>query len=438
MTGILLVFFAIMLFSGWWIVNSFSLPQSDALAVYNIACRARDHDLLPIAPTGSYMSLWPFQSGLVLFMEVILRVIPGANEMVIQCLYMPFMALSLISGYMVMKRSFLSVRTRIFWCLLMLFCFPYFFYINNMYGEIPSIALSLFVMWMLLEYSVKPSWLKLLSAGLGMAMAVALRKNTLIFAIACFLVWAVVSIDKRQVRYLILLLVLAAAVAAGALLPVRFYEHRAGNTMGKGVPAIAYIAMGLQWTEGRSPGGWNGYHSDLFMDCSYDAELTARISAENAKDSLAYMARNPGYTIRFFYHKQVEQWDREDFQCLYETLGLYGKRTQAAWDIYEGKAKDRFMAVMSVHQSLVYLGAGAFCMFGAVRWRKRKEYGNSLVQLTFMVTFIGGFLFSMMWEAGSRYSLPYFVILIPYAAEGLAKISYCLEEALGISGPSKL
>lgn len=187
--GIVLAFLTAMFFSAWWIINSANLPQSDAKSIYDIAYRAKNHDLLPIAPTGSYMSLWPFQSGLVLFFEVIFRLIPAADEMTIQWFYMPFMALSLVSGYMVMRKCFSTIRTRVFWCLLMLFCFPYYIYINNMYGEIPSMALSLFALWMLLEYSAKSSWINLLFAGLGLATAVAIRKNTLIFVIACFLVW---------------------------------------------------------------------------------------------------------------------------------------------------------------------------------------------------------------------------------------------------------
>lgn len=63
---------------------------------------------------------------------------------------------------------------------------------------------------------------------------------------------------------------------------------------------------------------------------------------------------------------------------------------------------------MSAHQSIIYLGACGFCISGAIRWRKKK---------------IGGFLFSVIWETGARYVLPYFVMLIPYAAESLADIS---------------
>lgn len=418
--GGILLFLGVLFFSGWWIINSASMPKSDAKAVFDIAYRARNHDLLPIAPTGSYMSLWPFQSGLVMFLETIMRLIPNADEMTIQWLYIPFMALSLFSGYMVVKRMFRSVRTRIFWCIIM-GGLPYYFYVNNMYGEVPSIALTLFCLWMLMEYFRKPFWTKLAVVGIGLGGAVAVRKNTFIFCVACILVMSVLFLAKRQKQSLVVIVVVLMAMVAGSILPIKFYEYRAKNTMGKGVPAIAYIAMGLQWSEGRDPGGWNGYHSDLFLDTGYNTELTAQISRESVKESLGYMAKNPLYAAKFLGCKLIAQWEREDYMCLYVTLSSSGDRTAAAWDIYEGRAKDKLMYIMAVHQSLVYLGAFCFCVLAVVRWRK--EGGGDIRNLILLVTFIGGFLFSVIWEAQSRYVMPYFVMLIPYAANGLAELT---------------
>lgn len=196
------------------------------------------------------------------------------------------------------------------------------------------------------------------------------------------------------------------------------------------MPAIAYVAMGLQWTEGRDPGGWNGYHSDLFMECGFDAELTAEISLESVKASLGNMVENPAYMIRFFYTKLITQWEREDYMCLYETLAFYGDRTEAAWDIYEGAMKDRLLCVMALHQSIVYAGAGLFCVSGIAGWVKRGQKHNKemdIRHLLLLVTFIGGFMFSIIWEAQSRYVMPYFVMLIPYAADGLTRFSYGVE-----------
>ena len=45
-----------------------------------------------------------------------------------------------------------------------------------------------------------------------------------------------------------------------------------------------------------------------------------------------------------------------------------------------------------------------------------------------LISIIGGVLFHMLWEAKSRYVLPYFILMIPMAAGGLAELSGLLEK----------
>ena len=63
-------------------------------------------------------------------------------------------------------------------------------------------------------------------------------------------------------------------------------------------------------------------------------------------------------------------------------------------------------------------------------FRANSELGKAgdgkynLWQRVLTVTIIGGFLFYMFWEGGSRYTLPYMVCMLPYAAKGIAR--FCL------------
>lgn len=416
------LFLGVMVFCGWWIQNSQNLPQSDAKSVYDIACRARDHDLLPIAPTGSYMSLWPHQVGFVLLLEIVLRIFPMADEFTIQWLTVAFVALSLISGRELVRELFRNEKIRIFWCLLMSLFLPYYLHVNNMYSDVPGIALMLFSLWML-TLAVKhvkkiPCIIfSILMCG-STAVMVAVRKNTLIYVIACVLILGVMFLQKHRGKYIALILLLILATIAGSTLPRAFYEHRAHNTMGKGVPAVSFVAMGLQWDAGRAPGGWNGYHADLYMKNNYDAEITSRMSAENIKESLNYMLNHPSYAIYFFFMKQMSQWCREDYGCLYETLDFYADRTQAAWDIYTGKTGEYLMVLIRIYQSIIYIGT---LLYVILQYRKTPE--KSLCKLIPLTTFIGGFLFSLLWEGGSRYMMPYVILLVPYAAAALSEIT---------------
>lgn len=410
-TLIVILFSIAVFFCAWWIKNSANLPQSDEKSIYDIALRAKNHDLLPIAPKGSYMSLWPFQAGLVLFEEIILRIMPRADEMTIQWFYIPLMAISLISAYMVVHKMFHSFKSDMLWCILMLLYFPYYFYVNNMYGEVPSMAFMFFSLWMLLEWLEKAGKVYFILCGISMAGAVAVRKNVLIYGIAVALILFILWVKEQKKRYIAIILLMIISVLVGTYVPRFFYEYRAHNTMGEGVPAMAYIAMGLQWDEGRAAGSWNGYNSDVYMECDYDRQLTVELSKKSIEESLDYFSGNIGYAFKFYYNKLVEQWAREDASCLYSTLEFYGDRTQSAWSIYQGKAKDVIMYIMSVQQTLIIMGAIFWCILNIKRCSR-------IENLILLVTFIGGFLFSMLWEASARYVLPYYIAIIPYAADG--------------------
>ena len=45
------------------------------------------------------------------------------------------------------------------------------------------------------------------------------------------------------------------------------------------------------------------------------------------------------------------------------------------------------------------------------------------------VVFLGGYLFHLFWESSASYTIPYFVLLIPYAVCGLAEWAAFLEKA---------
>ena len=103
----IVIFFSVIAGCFWWITNSDALPGSDAKSVFDIAVRAMNHDLRPIAPTGSYMSLCPYQSGLVLYDELILRFFPGeADYLSVQWCNLLLVALSLVSGFFIVRRCF--------------------------------------------------------------------------------------------------------------------------------------------------------------------------------------------------------------------------------------------------------------------------------------------------------------------------------------------
>ena len=53
---------------------------------------------------------------------------------------------------------------------------------------------------------------------------------------------------------------------------------------------------------------------------------------------------------------------------------------------------------------------------------------NLSLELIFLVTiFIGGFSFHVLWEAKSRYIIPYIIVLIPLASVNIKKLAFKKE-----------
>lgn len=424
------IFALIMVASAWWIANARSLAQGDAASLHQMALSIiRDKDYSMITPKGSYLSLWPFQTGLLLYYEGILRIVPDFNVVPMQILNWAYLGVGLVSGYFLVRKWFDDERVTACFSVLLLFCWPWYFYVNFAYGEIPSISAMLFVTWMVTLYLENKRKRYLSFALLALTFGLLLRKNLSIFVVASVLVLIVSMLQGYKKHYLYAIVGIVTVTIIVNWLPTKIYEFRANSELGKGVSAYNYIAMGLQETEGIAPGWNNGYHSQVLIDNDYNAEDANEVSKASIRKSLAAMAEKPRYAFGFFYRKLVPEWCDPNFSCFYSTQLVYHNRTKSAWNIYDGAWTNTILQIMNGYQSLLYTGLLLYCVANLVKLvrRKKGKAGDgkyNLWQQVLTVTIIGGLLFYMFWEGGSRYTLPYMVCMLPYAAKGIAR--FCL------------
>ncbi len=102
------------------------------------------------------------------------------------------------------------------------------------------------------------------------------------------------------------------------------------------------------------------------------------------------------------------------------TYATERERSRLVNSIYLGKGNRLLCLFMDSYQLLVY-GMGLALL---VLTRKEKYPLEWYLLLTVI---LGGVLFHTIWEAKSRYVLPYFVMMLPLAAAGLALVSGILE-----------
>lgn len=408
------------------IVFGGSIPSADAASVYALGQALAQGHMEVIHPTDSYLSYYPQQIGLAAFYEILIRLwellpISYAPYYMLQCVNVAMACAVVFFQYRITERmSGGNERAMIAYLFLAMLNAPLIVYTSFVYGEIPSFAFLSGGIYCLMEYltgtaAPSPSRRRCLwpicSAAL-LVLGVALRKNTLIVVIAVAL--TVLWEWLRQRRRSLLLYALLLTVLSLSVLPAiqRVYEHRAGNVLSSGVPAMSYLAMGMQ-DSSRGCGWYNGYNFNTYADSHMDTAVTVQESKKAIAASLETFRQDPAFAFRFYSEKFLSQWTDGSYFCRQATLQHSDRRRKWVESLYTGDLARPFIRYCDLYQLLVY-GAAFLCLL-----RMRRDRSSSLLPYVGAIAVLGGFLFHMIWEANSRYILPYFLLLLPYAAQGL-------------------
>ena len=118
--------------------------------------------------------------------------------------------------------------------------------------------------------------------------------------------------------------------------------------------------------------------------------------------------------VTFFARKNAFQWNDPTFISLDRTRGRTSAVVLPAFvkSLIDGQGSVILSVLLNYAQTLLLLG---MLLYVLLRWRS-----DNLYELLGAVVFLGGYLFHFIWESSASYTIPYFVILIPYAVKGLA------------------
>src|SRR5699024_8231586 len=120
----------------------------------------------------------------------------------------------------------------------------------------------------------------------------------------------------------------------------------------------------------------------------------------------------PSRFLHFLPDKLLSQWIEPTFQSIWISRITHHEGGALPWAqaLYDGGAGLALEGWMNVLQTLVYLCAA----LGLLRLSR----GGGLLHLPLALTVFGGGLYHMLFEAKALYILPYFLMLLPYAAYG--------------------
>lgn len=413
----------------WWVNSAVRVPNGDCAFVYGAASYFQEGRFWFLETPGNYCSMYPHQLGLIALTEVLFLFVGTYNFYAFELLCVIFAMGIVFGGYLVLREIITALSAAVLYCAVSGCCIPLVFYTSWVYGDLPGTFFTVIAMWMLLRYSKsrKAGWL----AGLvGMVtLAMINRKNSMILIVALCLV-TLVSMLKRRDWKLLLAVALCIVVPWLSYMGIyKMYEIRSGYEHYPGIPSITWIDMGL-----HDVGGVCGWYDDsarqLYYSADGDAEQTAVLSARRIRERLTEFEENPSYAVTFFKKKILSQWNEPLYQSVYFNTVYEPENVPPADSLAAKISGVYFSAVLSFCdrlQFIIYFGIFAYFLFGIRR-------DSDILQQITVVTIIGGFLFSILWEAKARYIFPYYLMMFPFSVIGYRQ---ALKAAMALIGRRK-
>lgn len=397
-------------------------PKYDQRHVIEAAARLNQHIYTDFEP-GDYLFVFPFQTGTVLYFQILSLLFGNMNHIAFQIVNCLWIALAYyffmkIAGVLWGEEHPYQARGA---ALLGVFFLPYLLYATFLYGTVVGMVFALLSFYVLLLYEKTSKVCYLLISGLSMGIATVIKSNYMIFMIAALIYLFLKLMQgrkegfKKAVPRLLLMAALLVCFFLGRFGVNAYIKSMNGGEEVKGIPMTAWIAMGLQ--DGKAAPGWyNGYNNRVYTENDFDYDRTSAAVMDEMKRIVKSYPKDITTSVSFFVKKVSSQWNNPTFQSLWVLEERDGKGGMD-WLLRGG---GRYAYIFWVNLLQTWILAGVF-LYAVMRFKK-----SSVEEIILPITFVGGFLFHLFWEAEGLYAILYFPLLLPLAVCGYGEWQCCL------------
>lgn len=367
----------------------------------------------------NYLYIYSHQITTVFVFQVILYLFGRATFILylMQCFSISYILFML---YKISNILFNNKKVNYMTIALTILCFPLIFYVAFVYGLLPGMFLVLISFYNFIKYIKLKKWYFLVISAFSINIAILLIGNNLINLLSIICVVIIILIKKFDINLIYYVGLLLFLMISFKSIIFNYYEIESGKNIPNGVNKITWIAMGLQEGD-REAGWWNGFNYDIMPETEYNEDEIKKISIDSIKQRLNVFRKNPSYALDFYKRKYYNQFLDPTYQILVitapqkdfdNTNKLESIKNNILKELYFGNIKIVVEKIMKIYQIFIYLFT---TIFGYVFIRNKMEELYLLIPLSFL----GGTIFHMIWEAKSRYIFPYFIFLIPLASFGI-------------------
>lgn len=378
-----------------------------------------------------YLAEFPFQLGAVAVIQLVYFIF-GADNFPAFALLNLLAIIITLSFLKRMTEELFAGKTARYLEMLSAGMLPLFLYVTFMYGDVIGLAFAAAAVYHEILFIKKGGGRHLLMAAVLIALAISVKANfqVIMIAMAVILLLKWLTTCKtvsaaQNVRML-------GGMAAIILLPQVFWliisrSYCAAFGMdgiAAGAPKLLWIAMSLQEDAPIEYGWYNAYNINAYAAAGFDAETAAAAARISIRESVNNFISRPRFALEFFYRKYISQWNAPCFQSqiLNEWSSRHSENLSAvAQTLLYGTGRRIMAGFMNFYHFIVYLSLSAF----GLKYFKKIRLEHGLLLLCFG----GGILFHLIWEVKPRYALPYFVLILPLAAGGMAETVRSIRES---------
>lgn len=401
------------LISIWWIVAVNVSPVDDQRKVCMAASQINS-GIYIMFEKGGYLAECPHQLGLVTLLRLLFKIFGDGNYRVFQVLSAIALGFIIYSSYKITAIISKSEVAGLVTLVLMMLCLPLFLYVPYVYGEILSIAFILCAFLLLLKSIMETGQKQYILYGIMIFGAVMVRKNSLVPIIAMIVVILIRLLVERKIKYIILLLVTIMSMFLQSFIMHQIYDKYLYDDA-KAIPSILWVSMGTN-DEWRHAGWYDGSVYRVFEENDCNPVIASEKAKEILKAFIGFCQAYPKDGINFYMRKITAQWIAPMYQSIVMNHNIEGQQNKFAEWIYSPEHSWKYLdAWMNIHQLTVFL---MILIWLIKRWKEPGYIQDYLL----LIAVFGGFLFSIIWEAKSRYVFPYYVMMIPMAAVAIESI----------------
>lgn len=408
----------IMLLSAIFICTARILPKADQEVMTYLASEFMKGNYDALEADG-YLNRFPFQLGYMYLTELLFRIV-RESAIVMQLLNVICIGGIIILLYKFTNKMFQNKEVNKIFCLLMLGFLPIVFFSTFVYGNIIGLLFALIAIYSILIYREKRKMKYLIIASISIGISILLKKNYQIFFVGIVVLLILDFIEKRDKKIWVGIILSAICMILFNKIIFLYTEKRTGIEIADGVPMISYIQMGLkEGSETKMAGWYDGSVVSIYQEANGDIVKASEKSMNNLKEILNDFSKNPSKIFKVLTEKIATTWLEPTFQTIwinepaenFNKIPESMKNNKLLISFFDGKLSTAYIEYNNIYEILIFLAAGICLIKGFKK--------PSIERLSLILMVIGGFFFHLIWETKCYYVLTFYILLLPYAANGI-------------------